>query len=196
MNRIILITFLLTFPFPLMAQTLKDMETVSNCLSDESIIFSCRLENKKILSVCGSSSKTDTKYVEYRYGKISKIEFKYRAPVKKTQDKIFLLSRNTSSGLPSYTMYFQNKKFGYALFVPYNLADGGYSRVNLFVNEKEGTEPTIHFCESIDGDRANQLFQQSFNNASSQFIKASQLDFDRWIKSFGAHTYEPDNNLQ
>jgi hypothetical protein len=47
----------------------------SLCAADESIVFSCALKRQRFVSVCASQSlSANSGYVQYRFGKLSKIE--------------------------------------------------------------------------------------------------------------------------
>jgi len=61
----------------LLALQAATAQAASLCAADERIIFSCSLKNSKTISVC-AAAKDAPPYVEYKFGKPSKIEMTHR----------------------------------------------------------------------------------------------------------------------
>lgn len=49
--------------------------TASHCVSNESTLFSCNLNNRKIVSLCATKkTPSDSGYLQYRFGELGRIE--------------------------------------------------------------------------------------------------------------------------
>jgi hypothetical protein len=67
------------------------------CFPDESIYFSCSLENGKMASICAKDNVSPTQgYVQYRYGVVGAVELEY--PKKHTAPKGFFYLVDASEG--------------------------------------------------------------------------------------------------
>ena len=84
------------------------------CSTDEKVVFSCQIpENRKIVSLCASQDSSATKgYLQYRFGKITKIELQFPEP-KQPAGKNFLYAKDKH--LTMETISFSRDKFSYEL---------------------------------------------------------------------------------
>jgi hypothetical protein len=105
------------------------------CEPGERAVFSCVLQNDKLVSLCGSSQEGVAPFVEYRYGKASHVELKYRATIGGAK-KIFFFddAKEKGEGRSNTTFIFRNGKYGYFLTALYSPALKAYDAPSLFVN--------------------------------------------------------------
>jgi hypothetical protein len=86
------------------------------CASDENIIFSCELKNKKIVSVCSSSSPKQD-HIDYRFGKKSKVELSYSAntqlPTQKFHRGEIVYANNSED-----VLWFKKGNYRYTVYSP------------------------------------------------------------------------------
>ncbi len=62
---------------------LLNAESATHCTDSELTVFSCELKNKKTVSVCASNDvSSDSGYLQYRFGKIGKVELSIPAKKK------------------------------------------------------------------------------------------------------------------
>lgn len=114
---------------------------VSLCEKGEATFFSCVLENKKIVSLCGDSdnlSSTKNGYVQYRFGSPSNMEMMY--PKKHTPPVgIFFKSDNSGGSVTTANEVFFNIG-NYKYILGYAEVNNGYLAV---VKGKD--EPQVFF---------------------------------------------------
>lgn len=107
----------------------------SLCQINERVVFSCELQNGKILSFCSTRGDRGVTQVEYRYGKPEKVELRYRSAAG-TSKKIYFFDGvvRSGQGAPSPTLFFKSGNYGYFLSVPYSPVLNAYEAPTLFVN--------------------------------------------------------------
>jgi len=92
------------------------------CASDENIIFSCELKNKKIVSVCSSNSHKQG-HMDYRFGKKSKVELSYSAntqlPTQKFHRGEIVYANNSED-----VLWFKKGHYRYTVYSPTRGAPG------------------------------------------------------------------------
>lgn len=88
--------------------------STSLCEPHEKAVFSCELKNSKIVSLCTAPNAGST-YVEYRFGKPSKIEMTYRA---NKPDHAFQRADFTYGNNAVDTIWFRNGEHLYDIAMP------------------------------------------------------------------------------
>jgi len=84
------------------------------CAPHEKAVFSCELKNSKIVSMCASPGEASS-YVEYRFGKPSKIEMTHRAS---TADQAFQRADFIYGNNAIDTIWFRNGEHLYDIAMP------------------------------------------------------------------------------
>jgi hypothetical protein len=136
------------------------------CNETEKIVFSCRLENKKAVSLCSSQNLSKNMgYVIYRYGSsIRNIELSYpeidisnQSNLNNLHEDYFRLDLSQTQNESKATIVFYIDGFGYALGTgnSYFLYDGRKKVKNyISVWDHRGVTQAIHRCieETVVGD--------------------------------------------
>ena len=143
MSKILMVVTLL---LPLTAYANESYIGNSLCVNDESIHFTCILENKKTVSVCGSSYKEKKhEYAQYKYGNQNHIEMVY--PQKKSSGiaSIFYVDASGGSVTADY-LFFRSGSYKYTLaYTP--------TITSLFVENKSGNEIFLSHCIANYGNK-------------------------------------------
>lgn len=85
------------------------------CGRQETVIFSCMVTSKKTLSVCAGSSD-ENPYLQYRFGRIGKIELVFPAQKEDSLSKFgYSYNHEKTSGLTIYAVSFSNEGFTYTI---------------------------------------------------------------------------------
>ena len=98
------------------AASLSQAAEPTLCKASETPIFSCKLKNTKTVSVCASSHSTRS-YVDYRFGKISKVELTYSANDQIPDHKFHrgeVVYANNSDDI----LWFTSGKYRYSIYSP------------------------------------------------------------------------------
>ncbi|MCX7086673.1 MAG: hypothetical protein NTV00_01335 [Methylococcales bacterium] len=71
--------------------------TASHCTGNENTVFTCNLNNKKVVSLCSTKkASNDSGYLQFRFGEIGKIQ---------------LFIPKSKSGIPKLSLLYTNDKF-------------------------------------------------------------------------------------
>ncbi|BBP01668.1 M15 family metallopeptidase [Sulfuriferula nivalis] len=168
-----------------------EMATSNLCTTDEQILFSCQLWNKKIVSICASKKDQLNPFAEYRYGSLKKTELIYQASAKYPQNKIYLLTTQQKSELkPSYIIFFQNHNYGYSLDIPYTSSTNEYDNPKLFVNNPNWADADWNEYGCVANDSDKKWIINLLPN-TPELTNATTHDFDKWVKKFGKRSYAP-----
>jgi len=92
-----------------------EAEEITLCYPHEEVYFSCPTDGK-ILSVCASGNiSPDNGYVQYRFGKIGKIELEYpKRPV--SPQKLFSISDISEGNINFSHLKFYSGRYHYVLY--------------------------------------------------------------------------------
>jgi hypothetical protein len=88
----------------------------SLCSKNEKIVFECELASKKSVALC-LSNDTAPSFVEYRYGRLSKVEMRFRAD-ENEKEKKFHRAEVVYASNASDVIWFRLKKFVYQIHLP------------------------------------------------------------------------------
>lgn len=180
------ITLISTFAF---SDDAIEMATPNLCTTNEQILFSCKLWNKKIVSICASQKGQSDRFAEYRYGSLKKTEFIYQTNAKHPKNKIFLFTTQLKSDLkPSFTIFFQNHNYGYSINIPYISSTNEYDNPKLFVNNPNWADADWNEYGCI-ADERNKKWEINLIPSTPELSNATTRDFEKWVKKFGKRSY-------
>lgn len=127
-NAILFFVFIFNIPFSTLASQSLNMNSL--CNEKETIYFSCTLENKKIVSLCGdgdNSSSPSSGYVQYRFGSQSNKEMIYPKNRRPPLNTFFKTDNSGGSVTTSNEIYFNVGEYKYIL--GYAMVNNGYLAV-------------------------------------------------------------------
>jgi hypothetical protein len=88
----------------------------THCQANEQILFSCKVGQEKIVSICASKNlSSSSRYVQYRFGKSGALELQYPDNLKGSFDR-FRFSSVPYSGGGEAHIRFSNKNFEYIIY--------------------------------------------------------------------------------
>ncbi len=89
----------------------------SHCTNTEYTVFRCQVQkSEKVVSICISQPFSQEEgYIQYRFGKLGKVEFKYPKSLEKTQDKFYLETTHYVGGWNS-ALVFRNLEYTYGIY--------------------------------------------------------------------------------
>lgn len=163
-----------------------DASSSGLCQPEESVVFSCPLQNGKIVSFCGAPVASRSGYIEYRYGKVGKVELKYRA-VAGENKKIYFFDgavvRNQIARVP--TIFFRNGRYGYFLSIPFSPTLNAYEAPSLFVNieRSDSLDSAIDFsCLEDNGGKG--VFTMNLEPLHPALTAVPFASFKLWQSRF------------
>lgn len=143
-NSILFFVFFSSIPFSTLASQSLNVNTL--CHENEKIYFSCTLENKKIVSLCGdgdNSSSPNDGYVQYRFGSLSNKEMIYPKTHKPPLNIFFKTDNSGGSVTTSNEISFNVGEYKYIL--GYAMVNNGYLAV---VKGKEEQQIFFKRCDT------------------------------------------------
>jgi hypothetical protein len=91
-------------------------DSATHCADDELTVFSCELKNKKTVSVCASDDvSSHSGYLQYRFGKIGKVELSVPAKKKSFPQELSLQHSKDDSAEYNYMSFSNGGNFTYEL---------------------------------------------------------------------------------
>lgn len=85
------------------------------CLANETNYFSCKIKNSPgIVSLCGNSESETRRWLQYRFGRASKLELVYPVSKRDSVGKFYGQSHHANEGGDN-TISFRNKGVGYSV---------------------------------------------------------------------------------
>lgn len=103
------------------SQSVTSNSALSHCTQQESLYFNCLVEGgNKVASVCGTHSGSDNhriKQIQYRFGAIGQIEFRYPTSGGRALDLVHFESQGTRDGsTQDYFLWFRNGRWIYEVY--------------------------------------------------------------------------------
>ena len=156
-NSFLLLVFSSQMALSAMAIASQPSSAASLCEKSETIFFSCILENKKIVSLCGDGdnlSNPKTGYIQYRFGSPSNMEMMY--PKKHTPPVgIFFKSDNSGGSVTTANEVFFNIG-NYKYILGYAEVNNGYLAVvkgkdeqQVFFKRCDKKQPIIEIPQDL-----------------------------------------------
>lgn len=141
-------------------QDATDKEPVTHCDADEKIYFSCQTSRSKILSLCGTIKNNDEtsdgppKSLQYRFGKLDKIELMYPDPSDNDSLNLFFYNHYFRSLADYAEIGFTNNQYEYRIYRHYDkISYGDRLLYGISILSKNEHEIANIRCSTVSRDR-------------------------------------------
>jgi hypothetical protein len=139
-------------------------EPSSHCATDETTYFSCSVKSEKVVSICGENFENENGFLQYRFGKLDKIEMVFPKTTEQSTKKFKrnVLIRPTPLASTIYEVHFSVSEWNYSV-VSQDFCDNDKCSSRYGVDVTNGDKSVSLLC--INEPHTNNLVTLVFSEA-------------------------------